>query len=77
MPTTQLHVVPYLKINGCRPPLPDMPRCLIKHTGNFTVVVVVVGGGGGGIVIAAVVIIRIVLLSRFRPVDIFDVEPLP
>ena len=52
-----------------------MPRCLIKHTGNFTVVVVV--GGGGGIVIAAVVIIRIVLLSRFRPVDIFDVEPLP
>ena len=41
-----------------------MPLCLIKHRGKFTVVVI----GNGG------VIKPIVLLSRFIPVDMFDLE---
>jgi hypothetical protein len=70
MPATHLHVVPCLKINGAIHPLPHMPLCLIKHRGKFTVVVVVVvvvvvGSGG---------VMPIVLLSRFIPVDMFDLE---
>jgi hypothetical protein len=54
MPPTHLHVVPYLKINRAVPPLPHMPVCLIKHTGNFIVIAV-------GIIIIIIIIIIIFL----------------
>jgi len=58
MPTAHLHVVPCLKINRAMPPLPHMPWCLIKHTGNFTVVV----AAAGSVVVGMIIIIIIIII---------------